>query len=131
MFPVDSAGAANRVGQGFFAIVRWLLMAFVAIVLLSPIWKMFATFVGTLDKWIWLFVLLAIAALVFRRPFAFAIFLIISLLVHRGGNFLCRHFGVICLARRLAHPRLSATAQNMDCSEHSPSNYFFCIVGVA
>ena len=80
--------------KGFSPIVRWLLMAFVAIVLLSPIWKMFATFVGTLDKWIWLFVLLAIAALVFRRPFAFAIFLIISLLVHRGGIF---YAGILAL----------------------------------
>lgn len=71
----------------FSPITRWLLMSFTAVLLLSPIWKYLASFTAAMDKWIYLFILAAIAALIFKRPMIFSIFMVMSILVHRGGVF--------------------------------------------
>ena len=68
----------------FSARAKWMLLAFTALLLTAPIWKTLALNIGYMDKWVFLFALLALAAIVFRRPALFAIFCVLGIMTHRG-----------------------------------------------
>ena len=62
---------------------KWMLMAFTAVILTAPNWKIYSHFVTTLDNWVNACVLLSLAALIFKRPVLFAVFIMAGFMINR------------------------------------------------
>ena len=75
---------APRIVLGRFTpSTKWMLMAFTAVTLTAPHWKVYSYFVTTLDNWVNACALLSLAALIFKRPVLFAVFIITGFMIHR------------------------------------------------
>ena len=71
--------------QSYSPPMRWWLLAFSSVLLVAPIWKMESNWLGFMDVYIFLTLLLSCLALIARRPLLFAILMIIAQMFHRGG----------------------------------------------
>ena len=71
--------------QSYSPPMRWWLLAFSSVLLVAPIWKMESNWLGFVDVYIFLPLLLSCIALIARRPLLFAILMIIAQMFHRGG----------------------------------------------
>ena len=76
---------------------RVAMLAFAALLLLSPVWKEFALHIGFMDVYVFFFGLCAAAALVGRRPFWFALFLFVGVLLHRQAILFAAGIGLAAL----------------------------------
>lgn len=66
----------------FSSAVKWLLLAFCALVLLAPIWRTNMVNVGFMDKWIFLAVLLAFSAFIANKPIFYWLFCSVGITIH-------------------------------------------------
>ena len=62
---------------------KWMLMAFTAVILAAPHWKIYSYSITNLDNWVNACALLSLAALIFKRPVLFAVFIMMGFMINR------------------------------------------------
>ena len=80
------AAMAPRICLSFAGAQRNILLALLAAIMLSPMWRELLLHDGFMDEYMMFFILLAgVSAAVFRRPLPFFIFCCLAVLAHRAG----------------------------------------------
>ncbi|MGI9346904.1 MAG: hypothetical protein ACR2PV_02815, partial [Gammaproteobacteria bacterium] len=75
---------APRIVLGRFTLpTKWMLMAFTAVTLAAPHWKIYSYSITNLDNWVNACALLSLAALIFKRPALFAVFIMTGFMINR------------------------------------------------